>query len=196
MILLLQHCRSINVKKTKRGKVQKEPPKKSAPATRDGLLFCKSYSDVVHGLCSPNKGRSNRPKRSSRHLKMVSRVIRLGELLRTPTDNGDFNGTADDNNIVRRNNLFPTTSIHHNHHRGRMTTLATTQFPMTRGSNRRRPNDKNNNDMTITAMQQQAQQPQTRYRKGAAEFIYQHHQKPQSNAKALPVGERNTATNI
>ena len=151
---------------------------------------------MVHRLRSQNEGKSNRTKRSSYHLNWLEELSRRGLPLKPPTDNRDFNGKADNDNIVRRNNLFPTTSIHHNHHRGRMTTLATTQFPMTRGSNRRRPNDKNNNDMTITAMQQQAQQPQTRYRKGAAEFIYQHHQKPQSNAKALPVGERNTATNI
>ena len=111
---------------------------------------------MVHGIRSQNEGKLNRPKKSSCHLKMIGRVIRLGALLMPPMDKGYFNETADDNNIVRQKKIPPTSS-HHDHRCRRMITLATMQFPMTGISNRRRPNDKkqqrygNNNNATARA---------------------------------------------
>ena len=102
---------------------------------------------MVHMLRSKNKGRSDRPKRSSCHLKMVRKVIRLGAPLRPPINDVDKNGTADNANIVCQTIIpSPSTSHHHNHRRMRMKTPATTQVP----------NDKDilppapNNDATTT----------------------------------------------
>ena len=130
MILLLLHRRSIIVKKAKRAKGQKQPPKHIAPATREALLFNKPYSNMVPRLRSQNKERSNRPKRSSCHLKMVGKVIRLAAPLRPPTIDGDKNGTADDANIVfQTTTSSPSSSHHHNHRCRRMPTPATTKVP-------------------------------------------------------------------
>ena len=132
MILPLRYCHSVTVKNPKRAKGQIEATKQSVLATREVLLlFCKSCSDTVHGLRSNNKNRSNRniSKRSSRHLKMVGRVIRLRASLRPPTDNEDNKGTADDDNIVRQTkSSTPSMSRQHKNRRRRMITPSTNQI--------------------------------------------------------------------
>jgi len=109
---------------------------------------------MVHRLRSNNKNRSNRkePTRSSRHLKMVGKVIRLEAPLRPPITDGDNKGTADADNIVRKTKtIFPSPSDHHNHRRRRMTTPATTKVPNDKGI---LPPALKNDNMTTTKTRQ------------------------------------------
>ena len=108
---------------------------------------------MVRRLRNQNKRKPNRIKRSIRYLKMVGRVIWLGALLMPPTDNGDFNGTVDNDNIVRQNNLFPSTPHNHKHRRGRMTTPTTTQ--VTNDKEMQPPAPHEDITTTMTWLQQQ-----------------------------------------
>ena len=148
MIFLLWHRRSAIVKKTKRAKGQKRATWKECFGYYGWINIYKSHSGMVHKLHSQNKGKPNQLNRSSCHLKMVGKVIRLGAPLRPPTDNGDKNGMADDTSIVRQiKSASPSTSHHHNHRRGRMATPATIQAPNDKGT---QPSVPNNNTTTKT----------------------------------------------
>ena len=104
---------------------------------------------MIHGLCNNNKNSSNRKrlKKSSRHLKMVGKVIWLGATLRHPTDNGNNKGMADIDNIVCQTKFtFPSTSHHLNHHRRRTIPSATAQVPNNKEMLPSVPNDNYNNN--------------------------------------------------